>query len=359
MKKLLVFSMMLLMALSAASQVKKVAILDPIDREGTVPYAIKMMVRGNLTKAISSAPGYEAYDRVNMSQIMGEQDFQRTGMVNEEQIKRLGEISGADYIVVSEVAKSETDIFVIATILNVETALAISSDNATMTMTSSDIQHGCESLANRLLGMEDPYANKKPIVEQKQIEKPKEEEVNHEEESHINPEDRSKVGDLKIFSDGTQGVVFYMDQDGKGLAVSLDETEMVWDANNNLFDINTLKNLSSNNHGFNYGEGKVNTQLIIQYLGSNAYAANWCLMYGEDWYLPSVGEMYYLVINAKKGSLLANSLKAKGGGRLSGWYWTSSEHNREEALNVSDGGSVHTETKEEETKVRAVRAFQE
>lgn len=359
MKKLLVLSMMLLMALSAASQVKKVAILDPIDREGTVPYAIKMMVRGNLTKAISSAQGYEAYDRVNMSQIMGEQDFQRTGMVNEEQIKRLGEISGADYIVVSEVAKSETDIFVIATILNVETALAISSDNATMTMTSSDIQHGCESLANRLLGMEDPYANKKPIVDNQQVEKPQVAESNLEEEIRVDPEDRSKIGDLKFFPDGTQGVVFYMDKDGRGLAVSLDETEMVWDANNNLFDINTLRNLRSDNHGFNYGEGKVNTQLIIQYLGSNAYAANWCLMYGEDWYLPSVGEMYYLVINAKKGSLLANSLKAKGGGRLSGWYWTSSEHNREEALNVSDGGSVHTETKEEETKVRAIRAFQE
>lgn len=361
MKKLLVFSMMLLMALSAASQVKKVAILDPIDREGTVPYAIKMMVRGNLTKAISSAPGYEAYDRVNMSQIMGEQDFQRTGMVNEEQIKRLGEISGADYIVVSEVAKSETDIFVIATILNVETALAISSDNATMTMTSSDIQHGCESLANRLLGMEDPYSNKKSVADNKQIEKPQLVESKLEEDSFVmvNPEERSKVGDLKIFPDGTQGIVFYMDQEGKGLAVSLDETEMVWDANNNFFDINTLKNLGSNSHGFNYGEGKTNTQMIIQYLGSNAYAANWCVMYGDGWYLPSVGEMYYLVINAKKGSLLANSLKAKGGGKLSGWYWTSSEHNREEALNVSDGGSVHTETKEEETKVRAIRAFKE
>lgn len=356
MKKLLVFSMMLLMALSAASQVKKVAILDPIDREGTVPYAIKMMVRGNLTKAISSAPGYEAYDRVNMSQIMGEQDFQRTGMVNEEQIKRLGEISGADYIVVSEVAKSETDIFVIATILNVETALAISSDNATMTMTSSDIQHGCESLANRLLGMEDPYANKKTVVENEQIEKPQAKEVKQE-ENHLNPYNRSQVGDLKVFPDGSQGLVFYMDN-GKGLAVSIDESEMKWDNSRRHVDIPYLSNTDNDRKVFVYGLGKNNTMAIIQQCGGNAIAANWCVNHGAEWYLPSSGELYLLMMSAKKGSVLYSKLESSGV-QLNGWYWSSSEHNKDEALNVSGGGSIHAEDKDEDVKVRAIRAFTE
>jgi hypothetical protein len=360
MKKFLFLSMMLLMAISAISQVKKVAILETIDKEGNINYGVKLMVRSNLTKSVSNATGYEGYDRVNMSQIMGEQDFQRTGMVNEEQIKRLGELSGADYIIVSEVAKvSETNIVVTASILNVETAQTIGADYAMMTTTAEDIQHGCESLANRLLGLPDPYANEKSVAENKKTESPVVVEEEPKEEPRIKPEDRSKVGDLKIFSDGTQGIVFYMDQEGKGLAVSLDESEMVWDASNNYFDINTLKNLKQDNHGFYYGEGKTNTQKIIQYLGSNAYAANWCFMYGDDWYLPSVGEMYYLVINSKKGSLVANSLKTNGGGRISGWYWTSSEHDRQEALNVSDGGTVHTEDKDEDANVRAIRAFKE
>ena len=360
MKKFLFVSMMLLIALSASSQVKKVAILETIDTKGDISLGVKLMVQSNLKKSISNAQGYEGYDRVNMSQIMGEQEFQRTGMVNEEQIKRLGEVAGCDYIIVSKVAKvDETSIFVTAEILNVETAQTIRADNALMTTTASDIQHGCESLANRLLGIEDPYTNERHITENKKTDAPVVVKDGTKEETRVNPENRSKVGDLKIFPDGTQGIVFYMDKDGNGLAVSLDESEMVWDASNNYFDINTLKNLKQENHAFNYGEGEINTQKIIQYLGSNAYAANWCLMYGEDWYLPSVGEMYYLVINSPKGSKVANSLKTNGGGRISGWYWTSSEHDREEAINVSAGGTVHTETKDEDANVRAIRAFKE
>lgn len=114
--------LMLMLVLSVSAQ-KKIAILETMDKVGNVPYPIKLMVRSNLNKAISNTPGYEGYDRVDMSQIMSEQEFQRTGLVSEEQIKQLGEISGADYILVAEAALfDESNIFVTAKILNVETA---------------------------------------------------------------------------------------------------------------------------------------------------------------------------------------------------------------------------------------------
>lgn len=373
MKKLLFIAMLLLMASSAAaqSQAKKVAILETIDKEGNVSYGVKLMVRSNLTKAVSNAPGYEGYDRVNMSQIMGEQDFQRTGVVNEEQIKRLGEISGADYIVVSEVAKiGETDIIVTATILNVETAQTIGADNALMTTTASDIQHGCESLANRLLGMEVPNTkNTTSNGDKTFMSKIKGKITNNNTTTNNNTKTKTSenvdvpleinenLGALVTFPDGTQGVVFYL-ENGRGLAVSLTERELKWDANRKSEDIIALDNIDENNHPFIYGEGEKNTLAIIQQLGTNANAANWCTTIGEGWYLPSSGELYYLMTVSKKGSPVYNKLTSMGA-RLDGWYWASTEHNRKEAMNISDGGTVFTEDKDSEVKVRAIRAFTE
>ena len=48
--------------------------------------------------------------------------------------------------------------------------------------------------------------------------------------------------------------------------------------------------------------GLTNTQTIISELGEhNALAAKWCVQHGDGWYLPSVGEMQYLISVAKKG----------------------------------------------------------
>lgn len=158
MKKYFLITLVLMaFATAASAQNKRIAILETIDKEDKVPYAVEVMVRSNLTKVISNTEGYEGYDRVNISQIMDEHEFERTGLVNEDQIRQLGEISGADYLLVSEAVKfDESNIFITAKILNVESAKTEGSENALMGMTAQDIQDGCESLANRLLGLPDP-----------------------------------------------------------------------------------------------------------------------------------------------------------------------------------------------------------
>lgn len=154
MKRIVLSILFILLVITAIAQNKKVAILETVDKEDNVPYAIEIMVRSSLTKAISHTPGYEGYDRVDMSQIMGEQSFQRTGMVNDAQIKRLGEISGADYILVSEAVKfDEKNIYVTAKILNVETAKTEISDNVLMGTSAQEIQIGCETLSKNLFGI--------------------------------------------------------------------------------------------------------------------------------------------------------------------------------------------------------------
>ncbi len=152
MKKVYLLAIMLLSSILAFSQVKKVAILEPVDKDNSIAYVSKLMLRVNLAKAITNTPGYEAYDRSDMDAIMGEQNFQRTGLVSDEQIKRLGEMTGASYIVVAEAVQADaTHLFVTAKILDVETARTERTDYVMMGTTTDEILKGCEELATKLL----------------------------------------------------------------------------------------------------------------------------------------------------------------------------------------------------------------
>lgn len=153
MKKLIVLLILVVSPLLLAAQVKKVAILETVDKEGTISYPIKLMLRANLSKAITNTNGYEAYDRTDMDAIMNEQDFQRTGMVSDDQIKRLGEMTGASYVLVAEAVKvDEQNMFITAKILDVESARTERTDNELMNTSPAEIQNGCASLAAKLFG---------------------------------------------------------------------------------------------------------------------------------------------------------------------------------------------------------------
>lgn len=123
MKKLILFAFVLLsLSVNSLAQIK-IALLEPRVGEGSTDVSSmeKAMVRGELRKAIVNHGGYEAFTRADIDQLMKEQDFQRTGMVNETDIKRLGEMSGADYICISTLSKSQAEFYVEAYLINVET----------------------------------------------------------------------------------------------------------------------------------------------------------------------------------------------------------------------------------------------
>lgn len=153
MKKLffLVCVMMLAM-LTFAQETKKVAILEVVDKENKISYGNKLILRSNLAKAITNTPGYEAYDRTDMDAILGEQNFQRTGMVSNDQIKRLGEMTGAKYVLVAEAAVIDANtMYITAKLLDVETARTEMTDNQMMGTSAKEIQRGCQLLASNLI----------------------------------------------------------------------------------------------------------------------------------------------------------------------------------------------------------------
>lgn len=133
---------------------KRVAILETVDKEGKVSYGVKLMVRSKLSAVITSTPGYEGYDRVDVASILGEHDFQRTGLVSDNDIKRLGEMIGADYILVAEVAYLNSSyIFLSAKILDVETARVERTADIQTQATVEELEKNCRVLAGKLLNI--------------------------------------------------------------------------------------------------------------------------------------------------------------------------------------------------------------
>ena len=78
----------------------------------------------------------------------------------------------------------------------------------------------------------------------------------------------------------------------------------------------------------------------------------------DDWYIPSLGELYRIFINKK--AINAALEFAKGDKLQDRWYWTSTEISATNAwgLYLSDGGTGNWYTKASTTgRVRAVSAF--
>lgn len=154
MKKILLLSLLFAWTgVVFAANVKKVAILEVVDKEKKMEYGHKLIVRSNLTRAITNTEGYDAFERADIDAIMAEHDFQRTGNVSNKDIKKIGEMTGAAYVLVAEGVMMDGGIYLTAKILNVETTKVEVTDNVTIKDTRSvTIQNGCRTLAANMFG---------------------------------------------------------------------------------------------------------------------------------------------------------------------------------------------------------------
>lgn len=154
MKKIVLLFLLSTFFLISYAQVKKVAILPTVDQVGNVGYGVLFQVRTSLTYAISNTPGYEGYDRVDLAAIMGEHDFQRTGNVSEDQIKALGKMTGAAYVLIAEaVVYDEQHIMIAAKILDVETGGVINSSTPEYANKApSEMAEACKRICASLVG---------------------------------------------------------------------------------------------------------------------------------------------------------------------------------------------------------------
>lgn len=138
----------------AQNQIKRVAILETVDKEGTVSYMKLLQFRSNLTTAITNTEGYEGYDRADLEQIIGEHNFQRTGLVSDADIKKIGEFTGAQYVLIAEAAIDGNHMFITAKIIDVETARILRNSNQLMGTSATEMQEGSKKVAAELLGVE-------------------------------------------------------------------------------------------------------------------------------------------------------------------------------------------------------------
>lgn len=156
MKQNLSIILLLLISLSAVAQnnIKRVAILETVDKEGTVSYMKLLQFRSNLTTAITNTDGYEGYDRADLEQIIGEHNFQRTGLVSDADIKKIGEFTGAQYVLIAEAAIDGSNMFITAKIIDVETARILRNSNRLMGTSATEMQEGSQKVAADLLGVQ-------------------------------------------------------------------------------------------------------------------------------------------------------------------------------------------------------------
>ena len=153
----LLLAMLLFFRATSHSQDKKVAILECVDKVGDVKYGHRMMLRTNLTNAINKTQGYQAIARLNLSSIIDEQKFQRSGYVSDQQIKKIGELNGATHLLIAEVANySSTEVVVNAQLINVETGqIENTSEGIPVNFVDAQkMKSACDEIAAQLLGIE-------------------------------------------------------------------------------------------------------------------------------------------------------------------------------------------------------------
>lgn len=154
MRKIILLGICALMSAFAFGQTKTVAVLAPVDRNNSISYANKLLIRSSFSNAISQTQGLEVYNRADVDAILSEHDFQHSGLVNDADIKTIGSMTGAQYILVVEVAKDEGYKLVIhAQILDVESSRMELSDYVTTEENAEKIRHSCTALVNRMFGL--------------------------------------------------------------------------------------------------------------------------------------------------------------------------------------------------------------
>lgn len=152
-KRYLAILIMTFLSVAAFSQIK-VAILPTTDKTGEVKYALKLLLTSSLTTAISTTDGYEAYDRIDLSSILDEQSFQRTGMVSDSEIHKIGEMTGASYVLITEAAPmNESYIVAYAKIVNVESAKIENSAGSVIDVNPRQMEIDCKGLTDKLLNI--------------------------------------------------------------------------------------------------------------------------------------------------------------------------------------------------------------
>lgn len=147
---LIVTCLVSVLALSAQNN-KKVAIMETKTNEGVSSFQSNM-VRGGMETAVANAPGYEGYDRAAFDVIMKEQNFQRSGAVDDKQIREMGIMAGVQYVLVTEASTEDGYFYILAKLLDVETGRFMKSAEQLCEVSPTKIKSACADIGVQLFG---------------------------------------------------------------------------------------------------------------------------------------------------------------------------------------------------------------
>ena len=178
---------------------------------------------------------------------------------------------------------------------------------------------------------------------------------------------RAEIGSLIEFYDGTKGIVFYLDGGGHGLAVYLYAPKDLinWQKAStwrDCVDIDAIPN--ERRTDMQIGLGAVYCNAAITQIGlEDLPAIKWCKSIGPDWHLPSLGELYQLIVVANSsqsgsGDISRALIEADGNRILSStFYFTSSEDDNTNVYSVGSTSGIGISKKYTRHSCRAVRMF--
>lgn len=309
----------------------------------------KESIREELASAMN-ASGKSTIVSADVDLFLNDSDFARDGELSDYNVYKLSKLVAADNILVSYVEKKEDVLILMAHTINIETMATSKTVRSIAELVDGQLpplSSICHSVVKKLFTTENKPSN-----------------ASHPAPVEKKPQIATNIGQVITFSDGTVGLCFFLNRDGHGLAISMDQDDRAWDINRgrnimNVIGIPDQETLSV----FVLGQGQIYTDSILSQLSPvNAPAAAWCRMHGPNWYLPSAEELFVLLFKANGGlaeyGVISKALVRAGGKALDqNWYWSSTENDRDEAINVSSGGRVDSERKKSEIAVRAVRAF--
>lgn len=156
MKKLFIILLSVL-SLTAFAQQKKVAVYVTGEQSG-----ISKVLGDQLVAAFAKSGRYSAIERTSsfLAELNKEQSYQRSGAVNDNQIARLGEQFGVNYVCVADMTDAFGEKYISARLINVETAEVVNTHNVSGEMNSMS---ACIQMASEIAA----YLSKGTFAEQK------------------------------------------------------------------------------------------------------------------------------------------------------------------------------------------------
>lgn len=311
--------LLLALSITAVAQQKKVAVLDPICRDSSVNTFFSQTVRGAMENVISATDEYQAYDRTAFDKIMEEHHFQRSGAVNDADIKQMGVMAGVDYILVPELSAYEGYLSVNVKILNVETGRYDKSANEIVEMDPPKVKKVCGEMAKKMFGVSDVTTGQR--------------------NGELQLPDGKYIGEYKDGKPHGKGIVYYKEDDPYerlsyegdwGNGKKSGKGKMIW-KDGEVFEGSWINNERNGQGTYvfpdgekyegNYSNGKRNGQGTFYWSNGNKYVGHW-----KDGQRSGFGIKYFLSGEWK-------------GGRYEG-YWENDMYNGEGTYFWADGSKV-------------------